>query len=432
MLKRRTDAYDGRGNFAVWDENQTAAAARALSGSALYAERWAQFRCELAVMVVKTKDGAYAFPTVETVHENSICKVVYAPPRGVSLATADRARELAVRAVDTLEGKGVFGVEMFLETTNEGSPPSETLLVNEIAPRPHNSGHYTIEACPLSQFDAHLRAILDLPVPEAGLRLRDPAIMLNLLGDEAQPHLDVARRALELPGASLHLYAKGDARPGRKMGHITLTAPTLAEAELQIAPLLDAADKAVCRAPAMVRDPSSPPGDPLVAVIMGSDSDLPVLRPGLETLTQLLIPFTVRITSAHRTPDHLRDFARAAASTSLRVIVAAAGGAAHLPGMCASWTPLPVVGLPVRASALGGVDSLVSMTQMPRGEPVATVGVNNAVNAALLAARILAASDLRVRARVQGRLAAAEADSLAKDAHLVRTGWLACLANMGK
>lgn len=427
MLKSKTEAYDGKGNFVVKSEADVDAAFEALGKRPLYAERWADFRMELAVMVVKTKDGLLTFPTVETVHEDSICKLTYAPPRNVSPATSQQAQELAKKAIGAFEGKGVFGVEMFLLK-------DDRLLLNEIAPRPHNSGHYTIEACPLSQYDAHLRAILDLPIPQSALRLREPSIMLNILGGQTpDSHVQVANRALTSPNASVHLYGKGDARPGRKMGHITITAPTLAAAEAEIQPLVAFVDSLKTgKQPAPTPSPSTQAEDPLVAVIMGSDSDLPVLKAGLDLLTALSIPFTTRITSAHRTPDWLRTFSKQASSTSVRVIIGAAGGAAHLPGMCASWTTLPVIGLPVKATHLDGLDSLWSMSQMPRGEPVATVGINNSTNAALLAVRILGASDEVVRERLRVWMEGNEKEVLRKDQVLLEQGYAAYLKGMGK
>ncbi|KAF2735370.1 phosphoribosylaminoimidazole carboxylase [Polyplosphaeria fusca] len=422
MLKSKTEAYDGRGNYVVKSEGDIAAARETLGDRPLYAERWANFRMELAVMVVKTKDGVKTFPVVETVHEDNICKLTYAPPRNVSKNQVAKAQELAKKAIGAFEGKGVFGVEMFLLNDDD-------LLVNEIAPRPHNSGHYTIEACPLSQYDAHLRAILDLPIPDSGLRLREPAIMLNILGGQTpDSHVQIAKKALD-SNASIHLYGKGDARPGRKMGHLVVTAPTLAAAEREIQPLIDAVDSQKGK-PLGPRETAHE--EPLVAVIMGSDSDLPVLRAGLDILKKLEVPFTVRITSAHRTPDWLREYSKSAGDTSVRVIIGAAGGAAHLPGMCASWTQLPVIGLPVKATHLDGVDSLYSMTQMPRGEPVATVGINNSTNAALLAVRILGATDLEIRERLRVWMEGNEKEVLRKDANLVETGYEAYLKGMGK
>jgi phosphoribosylaminoimidazole carboxylase len=121
---------------------------------------------------------------------------------------------------------------------------------------------------------------------------------------------------------------------------------------------------------------------------MGSDSDLPVLKPGLELLTNLGIPFHVTITSAHRTPLRMTEFASSAAANGFKVIIAAAGGAAHLPGMVAASTPLPVIGVPVKGSTMDGMDSLLSIVQMPRGVPVATVAINNSVSAFLFSSWI--------------------------------------------
>jgi 5-(carboxyamino)imidazole ribonucleotide mutase len=133
----------------------------------------------------------------------------------------------------------------------------------------------------------------------------------------------------------------------------------------------------------------------LVGIVMGSQSDWATMRHAAEALQRLSIPYEARIVSAHRTPDRLADYARGARGRGLRVIIAGAGGAAHLPGMCAAWTPLPVLGVPVESAALKGLDSLLSIVQMPAGVPVATltIGRSGAANAALLAAAILALSD---------------------------------------
>lgn len=126
---------------------------------------------------------------------------------------------------------------------------------------------------------------------------------------------------------------------------------------------------------------------------MGSDSDLPTMQAAIDVLDEFGVPAEVRILSAHRTPDEMFSYARSAAERGIRVIIAGAGGAAHLPGMVASATPLPVIGVPVVATALAGVDALLSIAQMPAGVPVATVAIGNARNAGLLAIRILATSD---------------------------------------
>ncbi|MHB1582862.1 MAG: 5-(carboxyamino)imidazole ribonucleotide mutase [Acidimicrobiales bacterium] len=132
---------------------------------------------------------------------------------------------------------------------------------------------------------------------------------------------------------------------------------------------------------------------PVVAVVMGSSSDLRVMGEAAAVLDQFGVPHEVRVVSAHRTPDDMLAFGRAAASRGIKVLVAGAGGAAHLPGMLASVTTLPVIGVPVALANLDGLDSLLSIVQMPRGVPVATVGVDGARNAGLLAVRILATAD---------------------------------------
>lgn len=132
---------------------------------------------------------------------------------------------------------------------------------------------------------------------------------------------------------------------------------------------------------------------PLVAVIMGSDSDWPVMSKACDVLKEFNIPFVKKVLSAHRTPDLMRSFAMDAAKNGFKVIIAGAGGAAHLPGMTASYTILPVIGVPVTSKALDGLDSLLSIVQMPKGIPVATVSIDNAVNAGLLAAQIVALNE---------------------------------------
>jgi 5-(carboxyamino)imidazole ribonucleotide mutase len=148
-------------------------------------------------------------------------------------------------------------------------------------------------------------------------------------------------------------------------------------------------------------------GRPLVGIIMGSVSDLETMRAASTTLRELGVPHEMRVVSAHRTPDLLYRYAEEAAGRGLRVIVAGAGGAAHLPGMTAAKTQLPVIGVPVRGKTLDGLDSLLSIVQMPAGVPVATVAIGNATNAALLAARILALSDPALAGRLAARAAKA-------------------------
>ncbi len=146
-------------------------------------------------------------------------------------------------------------------------------------------------------------------------------------------------------------------------------------------------------------------GAPLVGIIMGSASDLDTMRGAALTLDELGVPFELKIVSAHRTPDLMFRYAEGAAGRGLRIIIAGAGGAAHLPGMVAAKTNLPVIGVPVQSHALSGLDSLLSIVQMPTGVPVATMAIGNAMNAGLYAARILALHDPQLRRTLDERTA---------------------------
>ena len=434
MLKARKGAYDGRGNYPVRLPRDFEPAMKALQGRELYAEKWADFVMELAVMVVKTRTEAdplvwesstKSFPTVETVHQDSICKLVYAPARGLSDELNKQAQKLARQAVASFKGKGVFGVEMFLLK-------DDSILVNEIAPRPHNSGHYTIEACRLSQYDAHLLAILDRPIPDKSLQLLHPAIMLNILGGaDPNSYLGLADAA-DAAGAKVHLYGKGKATKGRKMGHLTLVGGSMPELEEEMRHLIRIADglhdeqpqdqPLLEKAPATPTTTTTAPQtqtEPVVSITTGSISDQPHLQDCYNILNQLSIPFEKRITSAHRTPSSMAEYSSTASSRGIKVIIAAAGGAAHLPGMVAAFSEtVPVIGLPIKPTIGDGWDSLVSCTSMPRGCPVLTVGVNNATNAALGAARILAGWDEGLKRRLEEYVRRAEAESLGNDRRL--------------
>ncbi|HTF52593.1 MAG TPA: 5-(carboxyamino)imidazole ribonucleotide mutase [Pseudonocardia sp.] len=161
------------------------------------------------------------------------------------------------------------------------------------------------------------------------------------------------------------------------------------------------------------------PGDgPLVGVIMGSDSDWPVMSAAAEALAEFGVPHEVSVVSAHRTPGRMLEYARDAADRGLRVIIAGAGGAAHLPGMVASATPLPVIGVPVPLATLDGLDSLLSIVQMPAGVPVACVSIGGARNAGLLAVRLLGVAEPSLRAKMLAYQAELEKLVLAKDAAL--------------
>ncbi len=164
-----------------------------------------------------------------------------------------------------------------------------------------------------------------------------------------------------------------------------------------------------------------------VGIVMGSDSDMPVMAKAAELLEELGVSYEMRIISAHREPDVFFDYAKSAEERGLKVIIAGAGKAAHLPGMCAALFPLPVIGIPMKTSDLGGVDSLYSIVQMPSGIPVATVAINGGANAAILAAKILAVSDEALRERVKAYGARLKEQVVEKDETLRDKGYRAFL-----
>ena len=162
---------------------------------------------------------------------------------------------------------------------------------------------------------------------------------------------------------------------------------------------------------------------PIVSIIMGSTSDLPVMEKAAQLLNDLHVPFEMNALSAHRTPEAVEEFAKNARSRGIKVIIAAAGMAAHLPGMCAAIFPMPVIGIPMHTTSLGGRDSLYSIVQMPTGIPVATVAINGGANAAILAAKILATSDDALLSRLKAYTQEMKEEVEAKDAKLKEVGY---------
>ncbi|NLZ38360.1 MAG: 5-(carboxyamino)imidazole ribonucleotide mutase [Firmicutes bacterium] len=170
---------------------------------------------------------------------------------------------------------------------------------------------------------------------------------------------------------------------------------------------------------------------PLVGIIMGSDSDLPVMRAAAEILEEFKVDYELAVMSAHRTPARVEQFAQTAAERGMRVIIAGAGGAAHLAGVVAAFTALPVIGVPILTKTLGGADSLYSMVQMPAGIPVATVAINGAKNAGLLAVQILATADETLRAQMLSYKEKMRQQVEAKAENLANVGWKQYLTAKG-
>jgi len=162
-----------------------------------------------------------------------------------------------------------------------------------------------------------------------------------------------------------------------------------------------------------------------VGILMGSDSDLPIMAKAAKMLEDFGIPYEMRVISAHREPDLFVDYAKKAQGRGIEVIIAGAGGAAHLPGMCAAIFPFPVIGVPIHTKTLGGVDSLYSIVQMPSGIPVATVAIDGAANAAILAAKILSIGDPALRSKLENYKESLKGQVMAKDEKLQSIGYAA-------
>ncbi|KAJ9153331.1 hypothetical protein P3X46_026779 [Hevea brasiliensis] len=411
MIKSKRLAYDGRGNEVAKSEEDISSAVTALGGfdRGLYVEKWAPFVKELAVIVARGRDNTIlCYPVVETIHKENICHIVKAPA-DVPWKIRKLATDVSYKAVSSLEGAGVFAVELFL--TSDGQ-----ILLNEVAPRPHNSGHHTIESCYTSQFEQHLRAVVGLPLGDPSMKTPE-AIMYNLLGeDEGEPGFHLAHqligRALNVQGATVHWYDKPEMRRQRKMGHITIVGPSMGIVEARLNSMFKEGGS-----------DSQSAVTPRVGILMGSDSDLPVMKDAARILNMFGVPYEVRIVSAHRTPEMMFSYASSARDQGVQIIIAGAGGAAHLPGMVASLTPLPVIGVPVRGSSLDGMDSLLSIVQMPRGVPVATVAINNATNAGLLAVRMLGVGDSDLLARMSQYQEDTRDEVLKKAEKLQCDGW---------
>jgi len=226
VQKARKGGYDGKGVVVL---KSPADLVKALQTPSMI-EELIDFDKELATIIARTPTGEMvSYPIVEMVFDDktNICDIV-AAPANINKAIAEKARQIALYAIESLEGVGVFGVEMFL--TREGQ-----VLVNEIAPRPHNSGHYTIEACVTSQFEQLIRVISGLPLGMS--ELLKPAAMLNLLGEpgySGPPVIEGLHEALAIPGLSFHFYDKANTQPFRKMGHITILDKTLERAIAKI------------------------------------------------------------------------------------------------------------------------------------------------------------------------------------------------------
>lgn len=228
ICKTATAGYDGKGQWTIRQPGDVAGVESALRAMIPKGARWiveglVDYERELSVLVVRGEDGKFClYPAVENRHEAGILRTTIIPA-AVAPKVAAEAQTLALRAVETLNGVGVFCVELF-------HLREDRLLINEIAPRPHNSGHYTLDACTVSQFEQQVRVLCALPLGE--VRLLSPAAMVNVIGHDVEKltSLGGGQALLAVPGAALHLYGKRTVRPGRKMGHVTFLAASADEA----------------------------------------------------------------------------------------------------------------------------------------------------------------------------------------------------------
>jgi len=216
IVKSRKMGYDGYGNADVKNVIEFKEAYKKLTNrhSNLYAEEFIKFFKELAIMVVRTKKEIKTYPVVETIQKNHICHTVIAPAQ-ISKRKLKEAEQIGIECVKAVKGFGLFGIEMFIDAKGK-------ILVNEMAPRPHNSGHYTIEGCVISQFENHVRAVLNLPLGSTDL-VKQYAVMINMLGKRnGEGTVQNYKESLGEPDLHLHIYGKAKSRVGRKMGHITI------------------------------------------------------------------------------------------------------------------------------------------------------------------------------------------------------------------
>jgi 5-(carboxyamino)imidazole ribonucleotide synthase len=224
VLKRRRQGYDGQGTRILPDPATLQQALAEYAGIPLLVEEWIPFERELAVMVARGLTGEIQiYPVVETVQVNQVCRHVLVPARIPSSVEAE-IRDLAVKVMEKLDAVGVFAIELFWVPPPQ---PKAGIWINEISPRVHNSGHYTLEACHTSQFEQHLRAILGLPLGDPSLKCGG-AVMVNLLGYEHSTgdYAEQRQRLAAIPNATVHWYHKTPARPGRKLGHVTVCLPS--------------------------------------------------------------------------------------------------------------------------------------------------------------------------------------------------------------
>jgi phosphoribosylaminoimidazole carboxylase len=392
VLKTKYGGYDGKG---VWVINSLAEFNKVIGDSGLplsqfYAEEKVMIQKELALIMSIDKQGKISFyPIVELEQEDGICVSTKAP------ANINKELELKIQGLGSSVYKhlkdtyghyvGVMAIEVFLNMDDD-------ILINEISPRVHNSGHFTIEGCVTSQFTNHIRTIMGLPSGDCSLKHQNSIVhMTNILG-----------RQNYKPGKHVfyHWYHKKPKdgggkpyRPLRKLGHYTEIVCKYSKSHTYWDMCKSNIEHKSITHTTLTNNISEPSP---IYVIMGSSSDLPYMKPCIELFDRFNIQYTVDIVSAHRSPKWMYEFATTAEDLGdIKVIIACAGGAASLPSMVSSLTPcIPVIGVPIPNGTLGGQDALYSIIQVPEGVPVLTMGIGRSKNAAISALQILGRKDI--------------------------------------
>lgn len=384
VIKARTAGFDGRGVWisCVEEKHEIWSQVQDHPNDFLLEKHMGRDLLEVAVILAmddRLENMVHYTPVSMQFHHdsNSLDKCTqfswYDEEKGALIK--ERCIEIAQKVVRNLKSPGVFAVELFV--LRDGS-----IYVNETAPRVHNSGHHTIHTSDISQFEMLARVLTQTPIVKP-IETTQQFIMRNLYPDASMSGQQVKMvcRAGVLPkGIGIVDYDKGIAREWRKMGHITHVGDDVFYQANAFQ-----SNKLIEFVPVDTYHP------PVVGVVMGSTSDWQVMEECCKVLREFNIDYETMVVSAHRTPDRLAEYARQAKTRGLRVIIAGAGGAAHLPGMLAAYTAIPVVGVPIKSSssALNGVDSLQSIVQMPPGVPVGCMAINGSKNAGIYAAQIL-------------------------------------------
>ena len=379
VLKKVSGGYDGRG-VKIIDINDNAQQQfeEFTRGESVLVEEYLDDKKEISVVVSRDQWGTVnTWPVVEMVfnEQHNILDYTFSPSNLPS-EVQQTAIDIAKKAIVELDGVGIFAIEMFVDCKDH------KVYINEIAPRPHNSGHHTIHSCKVSVYTALLDILVGTGnnVDQNDGEFKS-AVMKNVLG--THDGLYELSLMMKDPNVFLVDYGKTLSKVQRKLGHITVVGIDKCNLLEKLKEVWSNFDIKHVRIP-------------LVGIVMGSTSDWPTMKSACDILDDFGIQYEKLVVSAHRTPDRLHEYATSAYQRCVGVIIAGAGGAAHLPGMIASLTHIPVIGVPIKTSALSGVDSLYSIVQMPSGVPVATVAIGGGKNAGILAAQILSLVDIEI------------------------------------